>query len=503
MLTRGLRTGYGTNEGNTLRVLPSNVCRINQIQTYHPPGGVYITADQRRAVLLEVVVILTLMQSQKLVRLLSALLALGLAAPSLFAWGSKGHTIINRLAVESLPADVPAFLKTPDAVAEIVYLGPEPDRWRSRAEPELNAEQAPDHFMDMEFADRIGTLPRQRYQYIAALYAYAAAHPDQAAEMRPERVGFQPYITSEVWERLKSAMRDYRTLTAKHEDTKPVEAAILFYAGWLGHYVADGSQPLHVTIQYNGWVGPNPNGYTTAHTIHSQFETAFVDAAVNAPDVQPLMAPVKTIGSEWDDYLAYLRHTGTYIEKVYQLEKQQGFEGTGTPEAKQFTAERLAAGASMLRDLIYAAWVKSAEPVPESHEQSAAAVASPSTQENILVMSPPRHVPGKCGKPTAQPPFTGTVYFVGGPVSAPVLTCAPKAEFSREAESAKFQGVAVVGLIVDENGTPRNVHIVRPLGMGLDEKAVEAVQKYHFASATYSNKPIAVAIYMEVPFEMY
>ena len=56
----------------------------------------------------------------------------------------------------------------------------------------------------------------------------------------------------------------------------------MFYAGWLGHYVADGSQPLHTTIQYNGWTGPNPNGYTTEHKIHAQFETAFVIANVKA-----------------------------------------------------------------------------------------------------------------------------------------------------------------------------------------------------------------------------
>ncbi len=42
-----------------------------------------------------------------------------------------------------------------------------------------------------------------------------------------------------------------------------MEAAIIFYAGWLGHYVGDGSQPLHVTVNYNGWTGPNPHGYTT------------------------------------------------------------------------------------------------------------------------------------------------------------------------------------------------------------------------------------------------
>jgi hypothetical protein len=156
-----------------------------------------------------------------------------------------------------------------------------------------------------------------------------------------------------------------------------VEAAILFYAGWLGHYVGDGSQPLHVTVNYNGWAGKeNPNGYTADHTIHWRFEGPFVDAAVNTSDVRPLVAPLHPIGDEWDDYLAYLRHTGSLVGRVYQLDKAHGFDGTGTPESRQFTAERLAAAASMLRDLYVAAWVKSAEPVPEGHEEHAA--ASPS-----------------------------------------------------------------------------------------------------------------------------
>jgi hypothetical protein len=310
------------------------------------------------------------MKSLYALRLAAAFLLLPLVAvPTCFGWGSDGHKMISRLAAENLPSDIPAFLRTPEAIDEIEYLGPEPDRWRSRAEPELSAEQAPDHFIDLELADLIGTLPRQRYQYIADLYAYAAAHPDRAPELRPERVGFQPYITNEVWERLKSAMRDYRELSAQHQDAKPVEAAIIFYAGWLSHYVADGSQPLHTTIQYNGWTGSNPNGYTTEHTIHSQFESAFVSANIRPGDVQPRMTPLHPVGDEWDDYMAYLRHTNSLVERVYQLDKDHGFDGAGTPAAKQFTEKRLAAGASMLRDLIVAAWVKSAEPVPEWQER--------------------------------------------------------------------------------------------------------------------------------------
>ncbi|MGC1363439.1 MAG: nuclease [Silvibacterium sp.] len=291
-----------------------------------------------------------------------------LAVPPSFGWGDTGHKMINRLGVESLPSDVPAFLRAPGAIDEIEYLGPEPDRWRSLGEPELNAAQAPDHFIDLEYADMIGPLPRRRYDYIAALTAAEITHPDIARELQPDKVGFQPYITSETWERLKSAMRNYRELTAQHADTKPVEAAILFYAGWMGHYVADGSQPLHVTRDYDGWVEKdNPNGYTTQHGIHSKFETTFVSANLTAADVRPLMTPVHPVSDEWDAYLAYLRHTGSLTERLYQLDKEHGFDGAGTPAGKQFTAERLAAGASMLRDLIYSAWIASAQPVPQWH----------------------------------------------------------------------------------------------------------------------------------------
>src|SRR5271168_4138776 len=95
-----------------------------------------------------------------------------------FGWGSDGHRMINRLAAEHLPADLPAFLRSPAAVDEIEYLGPEPDRWRSPGEPELSNEQAPEHFIDLELADMVGPLPRRRYDFIAALYAAGLTHPN-------------------------------------------------------------------------------------------------------------------------------------------------------------------------------------------------------------------------------------------------------------------------------------------------------------------------------------
>jgi TonB family protein len=412
-----------------------------------------------------------------------------LAVPSSFGWGSKGHTMINRLAAKSLPADVPAFLHTQEAIDEIAYLGPEPDRWRSRAEPELSSEQAPDHFIDIEYADLIGPLPRQRYEYIAALYAYAAAHPDRAADLTPEKVGFQPYITSEVWERLKSALRDYRQISAQHQDTKPVEAAILFYAGWLGHYVADGSQPLHVTIQYNGWVGPNPNGYTTDHGIHWRFEGPFVDAAISASDVQPLVAPLHPIDDEWTDYMAYLRHSNSLVERVYQLDKDHGFDGTGTPAAKQFTAERLAAAASMLRDLYVAAWVKSAEPVPDWHDQHPASVPSGAQATAASAESQP-------ADQVFRKPFPDGF-------KNPILRVAPDPEIPDKLRRKKINGQLVVGLTVDKNGLPSDAHIVQGLGNEFDKVALAAVQKYRFSPAVYQGNPVVAQINIEVNFRIY
>jgi len=275
------------------------------------------------------------------------------------AWGNEGHRMINRLAASSLPGDVPAFLRTPAAVNEIEYLGPEPDRWRSPAEPELVAAQAPEHFIDLELADALGPIPHKRFDFEAKVFA---------AGQRPEKIGLQPWQTTEVWERLKAAMREYRNLTAAKQDTAPVEQAIVFYAGWLGHYVGDGSQPLHTSIQYNGWVGSNPSGYTTEHKIHWQFEGPFVGANLHLADVQAKMTSSHAIeGDIFDAYVAYLRHTGTYVEKVYQLEKAGGFVDKGTAESREFTADRLAAGASMLRDMICTAWIESGKPVNDPY----------------------------------------------------------------------------------------------------------------------------------------
>ncbi|MGA2673551.1 MAG: energy transducer TonB [Terracidiphilus sp.] len=98
----------------------------------------------------------------------------------------------------------------------------------------------------------------------------------------------------------------------------------------------------------------------------------------------------------------------------------------------------------------------------------------------------------------------GGMYQVGGAVSAPVPLNSVEAEFSDEARRAKYQGICLISLIVDAQGNPINPRVVRALGMGLDEKALEAVRKYKFRPAMKDGKtPVPVTITVEVNFRLY
>lgn len=99
----------------------------------------------------------------------------------------------------------------------------------------------------------------------------------------------------------------------------------------------------------------------------------------------------------------------------------------------------------------------------------------------------------------------GGVYRVGNGVSAPVVTYSVEAEFSDEARRAKYEGTVLIGLIVDSQGNPQNVHVVRSLGMGLDEKALEAVRQYKFRPAFNKQlgKAVPVMINVEVNFRLF
>ncbi|WP_236657484.1 energy transducer TonB [Acidisarcina polymorpha] len=97
----------------------------------------------------------------------------------------------------------------------------------------------------------------------------------------------------------------------------------------------------------------------------------------------------------------------------------------------------------------------------------------------------------------------GGVYHVGGGVSPPTVLSSVDPEYSDEARRAKYTGIVVVSLIVDPQGNPQHVRVVRALGMGLDEKAVEAVRQYKFKPAMFQGKAVPVEVNIEVNFQIY
>ncbi len=97
----------------------------------------------------------------------------------------------------------------------------------------------------------------------------------------------------------------------------------------------------------------------------------------------------------------------------------------------------------------------------------------------------------------------GGVFHVGGGVSAPDVLYDPSPEYSEEARKAKYSGTSIVSLIVGPDGLPRNIRVSRSVGLGLDEKAIEAVKQWRFKPAVKDGKPVAVEISVEVSFNLY
>jgi hypothetical protein len=166
-------------------------------------------------------------------------------------------------------------------------------------------------------------------------------------------------------EQLTVEWRLWRAAPVDSPDRRFIERDIVRDAGVLGHFVADASNPLHDTINYNGWITPNPNGYANDCQIHARFESDFISHAIVTQDIVTKMTAPQLRTDYFETAIAFIRQSNKLVETVYQIDKRgefSVFRNPPSPEGKTFAAERLAAGSSLLRDLWWSAWRNSAKP---------------------------------------------------------------------------------------------------------------------------------------------
>jgi len=292
-----------------------------------------------------------------------------------FGWGYAGHQMIGEVAARHFPAELPAFLRTARAVSQIGLLSQEPDTSRGSGQPH-DADLDPGHFLDVSDdatilgGPKLTALPSTREEYDTALRALGSDE---------YKAGFLPYNIMEGWQQLVhdfALLRAYRgaLANARKFHLTPAdrrgygelvslrELITLRDVGTWAHFVEDASQPMHVSVHYNGWGnGPNPEGFVVTPGLHAKFESAFVSANVREADIEAGMAPPHACeGTLQACTQAYLADTASLVVTLYRLDKQGAFD-TATPESKAFAVERLAKAASMLRDRVVDAWRASAQ----------------------------------------------------------------------------------------------------------------------------------------------
>jgi len=183
-------------------------------------------------------------------------------------------------------------------------------------------------------------------------------------------LGTGPVGAVEMAERLTADLRYWREATARTEAERTIgrqlEANVLYTAGILAHYVTDLSNPLHASVHAGGWAPgfPNPENYVAkpGKGIHGRFESLYVQEYMIEKEVAARITALRRAGPWIGEMERHTRRSHSFVEQVYRFE-QRGAWGSGKepPEARAFTTARLAEGASLLRDIIYTAWLISGE----------------------------------------------------------------------------------------------------------------------------------------------
>jgi hypothetical protein len=323
---------------------------------------------------------------------LSGVCALSSLQPA-FGWDYEGHRLVNQLALASLPKNFPAFVFAPAAQERLAFLSGEADRWRNMPDLALRNYSSPDHYIDLEELPLYGlkpeTLPPLRYDFVRQLAIARAAHPEKFPPIDPTRnmdhtrelVGFLPWTITEYYVKLKSEfsyLKAFEEAGGTPEEITNAQANIIYIMGVMGHFVGDAAQPLHTTIQFNGWTGDNPNHYTTGPVsgltnfvgIHAWIDGGYI-AKVNMGgdlgDMKKKIRPAQIVPLHNqpvrpDDFfqaaVAYIEEQNKLVEPLYKLEKEGKLTGEGEAglQGKPFIEGQLVKAGQMLGDIWFTAW---------------------------------------------------------------------------------------------------------------------------------------------------
>jgi hypothetical protein len=297
---------------------------------------------------------------------LALLLAFTCGSKDSWGWGATGHEWISGIAIEKLPEEIPGFVRAPEAVAEIAVLGRELDRSKGSGRTH-DAERDPGHYVDLtEDGAVMGVLPMD---------ALPVTREDYDTRLREKgftqyKAGYLPYSIIDGWQQIRKDFAYWRADVKGAEtatdpaqrawfeaDRKLREKLTLRDIGIWSHYVGDASQPLHVSVHFNGWGDfPNPNGFTSAKTLHAHFEGEFVRRNLDRAAVAEAVREYQDCGCPIQVHArAHILGTLAHVTPLYTLEQQGAFKH-GDKRGIDFATARLAAGAQMTRDMIVDAW---------------------------------------------------------------------------------------------------------------------------------------------------
>lgn len=300
------------------------------------------------------------------------------------AWDYEGHRVVNQLAIAGLPAEFPAFVRAPEARERLAFLSGEPDRWRNVDDLPVRHAMAPDHYIDIEELALAGldvhALSPLRYVFAIEFAAQRAAHADRFPAINPARnsdhtrewCGFLPWAITEQYGKLRAAfayLRAFEQFGGTPDEIANAQANAIYVMGVMGHFVGDAAQPLHTTVQFNGWTGDNPRGFTTWNGFHQWIDGGFFSRTglkfePLAPRARAARPIALTAAPDARDpvfvaVVDYILRQNQQVEPLYALELAGKLKADGSPgstDGRALLEEQLLRGGQMLASLWLTAW---------------------------------------------------------------------------------------------------------------------------------------------------